>query len=105
MDLLKKIPFKKYWWALALILVLIAVATTFVLVRGVSDPSTSNETADNKTATSSAQSGSSGAGDPNSLDPIEKGRALANGKGSGEGGKKLNGAPMKTSEISYIVPY
>lgn len=44
-------------------------------------------------------------GNPNSSDPVEKGKYLSGGKCSGEGSKKLGSAPMKIADISYILPY
>src|SRR3990170_393975 len=100
MDLLKKIPFKKYWWLGVLILVLLGGVTVFFIVR-FGNTSRNSPSTSNNTATSSAQPESGGAQNPNSLDPLEKGRALANGKCSGEGSRKLSSAPMKTDQISY----
>ncbi len=107
MNLFNKFPFlKKYWW-LFLGLVLIIVGSTGFLVFNSAKKSSPNNSS-NKTATSSStsnQNSGSSLGDPNSTDPVEKGKALAGGNCSGTGSKKLNSAPMKIADISYIVPY
>ncbi len=100
MSLLPKI--KKYWWLGLVLVVLVIGAAAFLLLR--SSTPTSNSTSD-KTSTSSAKVNYSGSGNPNSLDPIEKGKALAGGNCEGEGSRKLKSAPMKVADISYIVPY
>lgn len=43
--------------------------------------------------------------DANSLDPMSKGLALSGNNCTGEGSKKLGSAPMRTEQMSIIIPY
>ncbi len=54
------------------------------------------------------QNGSGGQGDlgdVNSTDPVQVGKALSGGNCSGTGSKPLTYAPMKTEQMSVIIPY
>lgn len=96
---------KKFWWLIGLVLVLIFGAGAFFVLSDTGSNSDNSKTNNSTNSSDKKQSGGSDLGDPNSTDPIAKGKALSNGKCEGEGSKKLGSAPMKASEISYIVPY
>jgi hypothetical protein len=42
---------------------------------------------------------------PASTNPVERGKALSGGACKGEGSKKLGSLPMRTSQMSIVVPY
>ncbi|MDP2671201.1 MAG: hypothetical protein Q8P13_01940 [bacterium] len=88
--------------ALAAVLLLSIGGGYLLLAKNSANPKT------NSASSSSAQKetqGGSRMGDPNSTDPVEKGKALSGGNCSGTGSKKLNSAPMRIKDISYIQPY
>ena len=100
MNLLNKFPFlKKYWWLVVLLLVVIVAGGGFFLFNSAKKANDQTSDATNK------QNNGTLNGDPNSSDPVEKGKALASGNCIGSGSKKLGSAPMRIADISYIVPY
>lgn len=106
MNLLHKIPIKKFWWVGVIVIFLLG-AGTYVLVKN-SSKSKQNKTAKTSTTSATQETGDQtgfNAADANSTDPVKKGMFLSNGKCTGQGSKKLGSAPMKASDISYIVPY
>ncbi len=68
----------------------------------------SNDTARDTTNNAQPRSGGSNKqdiGDPTSTDPVTKGKSLAVGNCTGSGSKELTSLPMRTDQMSIVVPY
>lgn len=97
----KKFPPKKTLLITAVVLIVIStIAALFLFYNSKSTPGT-----DIFTAIKKVTGGGGGDADVNSTDPIAKGKNLSGGNCTGSGSKKLNSAPMRASDVSYILPY
>jgi hypothetical protein len=81
-------------------LVVIAVGVGLFLTLG-----GKNKEAKNKTDAKAVGSVEEAGGDPQSTDPVARGKYLSLSSCTGTGDKKLGSAPMKASDISIIEPY
>lgn len=102
----------RYWRLGIPILLIVVVVLAIIAIKssqekeiGQDQDQQNNQVTTSNSSTSSATSKTSSMGDRNSADPVEKGKALANGNCEGTGSKPLTYAPMRTAEMSIIIPY
>jgi len=99
---------KNLWIVLVGFFILVILGLIIFIVTQVKEDNNQNGNNELSTSNNNSQSNNQGGndlGDPNSTDPIEKGKALSGGNCTGEGSKVLGSAPMRAEDISVIIPY